>query len=670
MGKDRSSTTPRLLLLAFVMAVAWCSSVALADAMEEESSASAGSRREARGRWKWPVEPQYQESNRRTVNLKRPSSVEQPPSKPVPPSFSSLFSSTSALSVRQPEPTTKRTTTTAKSTTVRTTTEATTAAPVVDAETPEDKPKNASSVPLLKDAGKPGNPYVLLNNEFPPQNSIRTQAEEEANLNSLRSKDLGGLEPEEVWLADNDLFVVRGFNYKVDYKADRPQDGPINNYLAPAPNAPPPPEPGTAFYPTNQTVFNFGGSSADYNSTDAGHLNGPSFPYPFLPPPPPEWTEEKEFGNQNQNNNNDIYDPFNLFGGGNNNNFQPQGGQGGPPSSGLNGFPGGQGPPPGGQGQQGPGGGQQGPPPGVNFTIPEDDEDVPFTPLFAERPIEFYFPEHNTTANPPGPFGPGVFVPPPITYFAPRDPNEVLDVKIPEKLFKPPFNLPNYYQKTSQRRPTGSRPSASQQQLFHGVGGHQDTAPVTWSQSTPIGGIQTVKDSHKNQGAVPPTFHGLQAAKDPQSLGVHVVQPVIPSIHQQVQPVLTPTHLDVELHHLYNPQKEVHQHQYHQHSHPLYNHNPYGSHIVPPAISLEGDININYQYPQPAIDPESELIDPLLYQWDPYTIRNPQKKQPLKSYHQQQQPQQQDSSTGNDHPYNFVSVYRLGGGSYSYNLNS
>lgn len=106
------------------------------------------------------------------------------------------------------------TTTTTSTTTTKTTTTATTTT------TPTPPSTTKKSVPLLKDAGKPGNPYALLNTIFPPKDFIRTKEEELASFNSLRGKDLGGLDPSEVYVADDDLFVVRGFNYKKPYTAD------------------------------------------------------------------------------------------------------------------------------------------------------------------------------------------------------------------------------------------------------------------------------------------------------------------------------------------------------------------------------------------------------------------------------------------------------------------
>ena len=188
--------------------------------------------------------------------------------------------------------------------------------PEVTEEAPVEPVKNKSSVPLLKDAGKPGNPYVLLNDIFPPEKSIRTKEEEEANFENLLKADLGGLDPHEVYLADNDLFVVRGFNFKKPYNPD-PAGPPIDNYVAPAPNPPPAPEPGTVFYPSNDTDAQFPEFFPDFNVTDGQQmppfvpfipagLNGtepgffPGFPpFPFLPPPPPHWDSEKEFNEIN-----------------------------------------------------------------------------------------------------------------------------------------------------------------------------------------------------------------------------------------------------------------------------------------------------------------------------------------------------------------------------------
>ena len=724
MGKDHRKTRPALAVAVVLMAV-WCSSAAA------ESDTDA----EAQG-WRWPNEaPRIRpiQPVDRAINVRLPS-IEIPPvrlggkqaAKPIPPGFSVIPGQPNLqrnpvppaqpaqvvppkqpvkpvlpASPQNPPQRAPAPAPTVPSPTTKATPAAEPVAEMVDSD--NGSSANKSSVPLLIDAGKPGNPYVLLNKEFPPENSIRTQGQEEAVLEDLRSKDLGGLEPEEVWLADNDLFVVRGFNYKVPYSSD-PAGMPIHDYNAPAPRPPPPPEPGTAFYPTNQTeiVFNFPGA-ADFNSTDAGKL--PAFPYPFLPPPPPHWHEEKEFSDKNQNQ---LFDNFNFGPGGNN--FQPNG-PGFPPPSGLNGFPGGG--PPGSQPGAGPARPASGPPP-INFTIPEDDEEIPFTPLFAERPVEFYYPHHNTTADPPGPFGPGVFVPPPAKFFAPRDPNEIIDVKIPQKLFRPPFNLPNYYQKQPQGQQQQHKqtvvnpiwPQLNQhQQLPVGLPGQQlfqnpsfdlnrpshggglsavpvrDFIPQQAEKTEPVKPIAGVaKQPHLSIGPPLSVQSQEEVFREPQKIPVvgqatatfssgpvstvHLFQPVLLDNNFKEEPVPVA------------PPAPEHHHQYYvPHPHPYYQSPP----AVKPPHSLEGDTNVNFQYPHPPVDPDSELIDPakFLASWDPYTIRS---QRPTATHSSWPYPRHfsgahEDSSSTNNFPKkpssaNFVSVYRQGGGSYSYKLNS
>ena len=147
---------------------------------------------------------------------------------------------------------------------------------------PDAPTKPKAPVPLLKDAGKPGNPYALLNDIFPPEERIRTPAQEEENRLKLASADLGGLDADEVYVADNDLFVVRGFQFKKPYVSDPLDAGPpISDYVAPAPNPPPAPEPGTVFYPTNQSLDippeslspeQFPEFFPDFNGTDPGQF--------------------------------------------------------------------------------------------------------------------------------------------------------------------------------------------------------------------------------------------------------------------------------------------------------------------------------------------------------------------------------------------------------------
>ena len=98
------------------------------------------------------------------------------------------------------------------------------------------------------------------------------------------------------------------------------------------------------------------------------------------------------------------------------------------------------------------------PPPSAIQTFADYDEDLPFTPLFPERSVEFYYPTHNTTEVPPGPYGPGVFVPPPEGFFADRNQSAVLPAPIPSFLLKPPLNIPNYYIKNDDNRGKQQQP--------------------------------------------------------------------------------------------------------------------------------------------------------------------------------------------------------------------
>lgn len=763
MGKDWIYT-PRFLLALTVVA-AWCCCACSADATGEPGEL----KREGRQSWRWPDDIGgrgqfgFGGTNRRTISLSRPAVLDTPVrlggkhiAKPVPAGFS-VFPGTTPPPPRSvlaqklgspqplpplPPPLAARPSNPAPAapgpgpappvpasipptSSAKPSAESKSETTVLDSEISDPASggtSNKSSVPLLADAGKPGNPYVLLNKEFPPENSIRTAEKERQVFESLKDKDLGGLEPEEVWLADNDLFVVRGFNYKVPYTASPPEDGPIHDYRAPAPRPPPPPEPGTAFYPTNQTVFNFGTGSVDFGSNDPAQM-GPSFPYPFLPPPPPHWHEEKEFNNQNQNG---LFDPFSF--GGNPNSptgFQPNG-PGLPPPSGLNGFPGA---PPG----AGPNGGNRPeeppvPPPSSNFTLPDDDEEVPFTPLFAERPVEYYYPTHNTTAEPPGPFGPGVFVPPPVAFFAPRDPNEVINVKIPEKLFRPPFSLPNYYQKQTKQRPAGS-PSAATVGIQQQPQDHSNLPPYL----TAIQGQQYAPNKNEptkttiqlnpRPAVSSSTFRPSQPLPETHLPGSQLLHPLVlkepsttPGRIELVQPQLVDPSAEIDAAvtvkptappaspvkvQVYKPVlldtdfKEVtlpvgSPYPSPPHENPYFTRNPYGYYPdgTPVGVTLQGDTDVNFQHPKPPVNPDSELIDPTLFlqpglQWDPYNIRSSQRRPSTspstsspnwqQQHHHHHHHRHQDDtppSSGSEKHANFVSVYRLGGGSYSYNLGS
>jgi len=458
------------------------------------------------------------------------------------------------------------------------------------------------SVPLLKDAGKPGNPYGLLNTVFPPKDRIRTEEEEMASYNSLLDKDLGGLDASEVYVADDDLFVVRGFNYKKPYTAD-PAGPPISDYQAPKPVAPPIPEAGTAFYPSNSDDQR----PLPYTTDQQGNVNGffnpfvPGgsnvLPYPFLPPPPPHWDSEIEFDN-------DIDDPFDdaLT-------APPLS----VPSSEINATR----PPlpPPSQGNQPPQGQQQPTPQpqqpataaGNQTTVADlDDEEVPFTPLFADRPVEFYYPTHNTTEVPPGPSGPGVFVPPPEGFFAGRDRDAALRAPIPQYLLEAPFFIPNYYAKSN--RDHGDHDPAK---TFNG--GQQQP------QSQPPVVLHYLPPS-ASEKLVPPHKDTASAQRAEQGKRIHI---------QQALPSPPPVG---KIHRFRPPIK---------------------------SVSLQSDIDVNYNYPRPPVNSDSELIDILSILPPPSNIDERLSRPAV------------IGKPGSDRVANYVSVYRFdGAGSYAYQLSN
>ncbi|KAK2717636.1 uncharacterized protein LOC136038734 [Artemia franciscana] len=327
-------------------------------------------------------------------------------------------------------------------------------------------PKVESStkkVQLLSDAGKPGSPYELIHRIFPPESITRSPEEEEKVLNSLQQEDLNGLRPDEVYLAEKDLFVIRGAGFPSTYEETKTEE-PISDYQAPAPVPPPAPEPGTLLFtiqngvdnriPNQSPPFNGGGSlpfpfppflefgRPAMNGTIQPFYQGPNIiPFPgnlpsketfpnvafqpgFNPAP------EKIITSLPLNSLTEKH-PVNVK------NTLPDSQPFIVPSFGL-------------QSERPL---HEKPPlpenekfiarPPLN-PISESDEDyedeVP-PPLFPPRDVEFYYPNHNATEVPPGPAGPGIFVPPPLNFFQQSNDTrhkELLQKVHEAKIFMPP----------------------------------------------------------------------------------------------------------------------------------------------------------------------------------------------------------------------------------------
>ncbi|XP_067000278.2 uncharacterized protein [Anabrus simplex] len=291
-------------------------------------------------------------------------------------------------------------------------------------------------------------------------------------------KNLGGLEQEEIWLAEDHVLVLRGGRYP-DHKPNRtkptPIWPPIDNYKAPPrqvkipsnPKVPPPfPVQLTDDGPTQLLGPN--GSKPIIIPPGNGSYFAPPFPFP--PPPPGNFTPENGpiyppppyYGYPppgslpspsppfQPSKNQSVYGqpPFPLPPSGNftpgngplpfypfpfpppiknGSLYPPPPGFFPPPRNGSlfppPGFP--PPPPPFVNGSLPPGffpppgyfppGAAFLPPPGsLNDTFDEDDPSIYYPP-----PYDFFYPRDNTTQVPPGPLVPGIILPPPPNFFAP-----------------------------------------------------------------------------------------------------------------------------------------------------------------------------------------------------------------------------------------------------------
>ncbi|XP_011350703.1 uncharacterized protein LOC105287024 isoform X2 [Ooceraea biroi] len=237
--------------------------------------------------------------------------------------------------------------------------------------------------------------------------------------------NLGGLDEDEIWLAENHVLVLRGGKFPEhgsEQDGQRPSDNarwpPIDDYKAPRrqvkiparPKIPPPfpvqlMEDGPIqIIGPNGTTEDIGNGTLDY-STDPFYTKGllpgegPFFPIapngtiltPDYGVPPRNFTiEEKSRGNNEHKGLRPEFRP-------------PEGPPDGPPPFYHSIPPGAVFVPP--------------PPPPSNLSdYDEEDQSIYYPP-----PYSFHYPRDNTTAVPPGPLVPGIILPPPPDFFSSLD---------------------------------------------------------------------------------------------------------------------------------------------------------------------------------------------------------------------------------------------------------
>ncbi|KAJ4450874.1 hypothetical protein ANN_02306 [Periplaneta americana] len=377
------------------------------------------------------------------------------------------------------------------------------------------------------------------------------------------AKNLGGLEPEEIWLAENHVLVLRG-GFFPEHKFNRTDETatawpPIDDFKAPPrqvkipanPKVPPPfpvqltddgptqfigfngsagPPPFPPFFPQpppgNGSYFappfplppsgnftpgfyppippgNFSPGGGFYPPPGNGSFSPPRFPYP-LPPP--------------RNGSYFVPPPGNFTPG--SGPFRPPPFPGYPPlpqnaslyppypRPGI--FP----PPPPPNGtlpfpppffQNLPPGAAFLPPPG-NLTEPFDEDDPS---LYYPPPYDFYYPQDNSTEVPPGPLVPGIILPPPPNFFAPLN-NHSEEHTPPPTTTKPPVTSTYRPSVTKDRRPSFTYLPVNidirkkkPRPTVNVVDNHVTPVPEIYVLTTPAPEIQDV-DRHSEKPPRPP----------------------------------------------------------------------------------------------------------------------------------------------------------------------
>lgn len=109
---------------------------------------------------------------------------------------------------------------------------------------PEENNEIPSEVPTLNVSSK-NSPYALIDQFFPERennrDTIERKFQEKVVKNGSWYKDLGNLSPNEVWLSDGDLLVLKGGSTPNRKAFDNPWT-PLDDYVAPyrEPKLPPP----------------------------------------------------------------------------------------------------------------------------------------------------------------------------------------------------------------------------------------------------------------------------------------------------------------------------------------------------------------------------------------------------------------------------------------------
>ena len=225
---------------------------------------------------------------------------------------------------------------------------------------------------------------------------------------------------------------------------------------------------------------------------------------------------------------------------------------------------------------------------------------------------------------PAGPFGPGVFVPPPRNYFERHSNKTSSNIKIAHQLLRPPFNLPDYYDSLQRPTPRPARPARPI--IFPGA----------------------------SSDRLPSTTAG--AAANNKKTDVWQTSPLSSSApHRQAEPAAAPYYVPPIPQHVKVVPGQG----------PTFSATPYGAIQGQPAVSLHSDIRVNHQQPLPEINVDSEIFDPQRLSNVNKTSRTP----PLTATATfEQQPVAARDAPPAPPVSAFVSVYRVAGGSYAYNL--